>query len=168
MLLASAECDQCESHLQPFQGPPTPPRFDFTVREAATALVEVAQGTSYSTASYNAWLRGGRHEELRRQAQLAANWVQTLAPIVTAPLAKKGPRPSCAMPPNYCYFDAEIDSRAQAFAVLAIWGYEAGESRGRLWALHATHTARDRDRAPLFDRLPGTHWRWWSAMVRAR
>ncbi len=157
MLLADAECDQCESHLQPFQGPPTPPRFDFTVREAATALVEVAHGISYSTAAYNAWLRGGRHEELRRQAQLAANWVETLAPIVTAPLAETTwPETIVCDSTNYFYFDPDLDSRTQAFAVLAVWGYEAGSTRGRLWALHATHTAMDRDWAELFEQLPGT------------
>ena len=57
---------------------------------------------------------------------------------------------------NYFYFDPDLDSRTQAFAVLAVWGYESGSPRGRLWALHATHTAKDRDWAELFEQLPGT------------
>lgn len=89
MLENDAECDTCESHLETYQGPPTPTRFDFTVREAATALNEVARGTSYSAAAVVAWENsGGQLAQDQRQPQLAANWVETLTPIVTAPLAE--------------------------------------------------------------------------------
>ncbi len=55
---------------------------------------------------------------------------------------------------NYFYFD--LASRTQAFAVLAVWDYEARSTRGRLRARHATHTVKNRDWAELFEQLPGT------------
>jgi hypothetical protein len=157
MLEYGAGCDTCETHLETYQGPPTPTRFDFTVREAATTLNEVARGASYSEAAAAAWANSGRQfVEDRRQPQLAANWVETLTPIVTAPFAETSwPETIVCDSTNYQSWDAEVDANRQSFAILAVWGYEAGGQRGRLWALHATHTAKGPDWVRLFDQLPG-------------
>jgi hypothetical protein len=157
MLKEGAECDTCESHLETYQGPPTPTRFDFTVRQAATALDEVARGESYTSAGVAAWASVGRRVRGKQRAnQLVANWVETLTPIVTAPFAETSwPETIVCDSTNYQYYDKDLERNQQAFAILAVWGYEAGSKNGRLWALHATHEARRRDWARLFAQLPG-------------
>jgi hypothetical protein len=157
MLAAGAECDECESHLEPYQGPPTPPRFAFTVKEAATALVEVANGGSYNWVGATAWHRAGRVLLAdQRASQLAANWVETLTPIATASLREtEWPQTIVCDSTNYFYKDPATKQSLQAFAVLAVWGYEPGPGKGRLWALSASHGATGVDWLELFNRLDG-------------
>ncbi len=157
MLEHGAECDACESHLEPHQGPPTPRRFDFTVREAAEALVSVANGVSYTLAAEAAWASSGRQMgEDDRRPQLAANWVETLTPIATAPLAETTwPETIVCDTTSFQYTDQDTERNRQAFAVMAVWGYEAGDTRGRLWKVHASHRAKEADWRRVFDLLPG-------------
>jgi hypothetical protein len=51
---ASHFCEECEHVLDRHEGPQTTRRQVFTIREAAHALVEVAQGTSMRKASWAA------------------------------------------------------------------------------------------------------------------
>jgi len=155
MLDGASECDVCESHLAPHQGPAIPEHFDFTVRQAARALVQVAGGDTYGDATRAARLEIGRTRG-RRRPQLSANWVETLAPLVTAPLAETHwPETIVCDSTNYRRKDRVTGSSVLAFSVLAVWGYEAGQSTGRLWALHATHSAGFLDWQRLFDQLDG-------------
>ncbi len=67
------------------------------------------------------------------EAQLTVNWVETLAPTITAPLADTSwPETIVCDSTNYFYFNPELDSRTQAFAVLFVRGYEVENSRVRL------------------------------------
>lgn len=155
MLDGASECDTCESHLAPHQGPAIPEHFDFTVHQAARALVQVAGGVTYSD-STRAARRGVGRATGNRRAQLSANWVETLAPLVTAPLAETHwPETIVCDSTYYRRKDRVTGWPVLAFSVLAVWGYEAGQSTGRLWALHASHTAQTADWQRLFDQLDG-------------
>ena len=156
MLEHGAECDTCETHLETHQGPPTPARFVFTVREAASALAEVARGGSYSGAALNARMSAQQFGAEGRKPQLAANWVETLTPLATSTLTEKSwPQTIVCDSTSFQYTDNELGTKHQAFAVLAVWGYEAGQTKGRLWALRASHLAKVQDWVDLFDLLPG-------------
>lgn len=56
---------------------------------------------------------------------------------------------------NFIITDSWTNVRSQAFAVLAVWGYETGAKRGRLIALRASHTADTYDWQDVFALLPG-------------
>ena len=151
------ECDACESHLAAHQGPAVPEHFDFTVHQAAQALAQVAGGVSYSEATRAAQVGLGRVNAAdERRAQLGANWVETLAPLVTAPLAETHWPETIVCDSAWFYRrDRVTGAKVLAFSILAVWGYEAGQNTGRLWALHATHTAQVADWQRLFAQLDG-------------
>jgi hypothetical protein len=159
MLGIDTECDACETHLASFEGPPTPRHFHFSVREAAQALYDVAQGNSYTSAAQAAWRHAGQRANGRRQSQLVANWVETLTPIATEHL-KETSWPETIVCDSMSYQlknkGGRRGRRKQVFAVLAVWGYPANSPRGRLWALTASHSATKADWVKLFDTLPGT------------
>jgi hypothetical protein len=89
MLAVSSDCDMCETRLETYEGPPTPRGYYFTVHEVAAALFAVDKGASYSEAAETARLTVGRPLLTTHHCgQLVGNWVETLAPVVTAPYAE--------------------------------------------------------------------------------
>lgn len=158
MLVAAQECDTCEVHLEPHQGPQAPRRYTFSVREVAAALMSVANGETYTRAAVTARLQAGREElSVSYGAQLVGNWVETLSPIVTAPWAETAwPETIVCDSTDFWSTDPKTKRQRMMFNVLVVYGYEAGAKRGRLWALHATHRANAQGWLEVFDRLPGT------------
>ena len=81
VLPAGHTCNACESDLAPHQGPASPP----TVREAAAALVAIGSGLTYTEAAQHARARAGPPAAaVGLVAQLAANWMEALTPVVAA------------------------------------------------------------------------------------
>jgi hypothetical protein len=144
MLAASTDCDECETHLEPFEGPPTPRGYTFTVREVAAALYAVGTGESYTQAAMTARLTARRPLMTKNfGAQLVGNWVESLAEVVTARYAEtEWPETIvCDSTDFYTKKSPVTGNQVLNFNILAVWGYLAGSPRGRLVALRASHFA---------------------------
>ena len=150
-------CPSCESHLSAHQGPATPPSWAFPVREAAAALVAVASGQTYTEAAGVARVRAGRRPMAPGLgAQLVANWVEVLTPVVAAPHAEVGwPETVVCDSTSFLVTNTRTGVRSLAFSVLGVWGYDTGAARGRLRALRAFHRAGAHEWAEVFAALPG-------------
>jgi hypothetical protein len=151
------ECASCENPVPAHRGPKVVRRYEFPVREAAAALVSVGQGLSYTQASDRARRRIGRPETGVIGAQLVANWVEVLAPVATAPHAEVAwPETIIVDSTTFMVSNRAMHTTSLGFNLLAVWGYPAGERRGRLWAIRAAHEAKTADWMALFQSLPGT------------
>ena len=87
-------CRSCFTRLEPWEGQPGPRSYSFTAREIAELSVRVAAGDTYRSAAQAVRRLAGRPEAgqpapagRRRslsEGQLAANWVDCFADVVTA------------------------------------------------------------------------------------
>jgi Transposase, Mutator family len=87
-------CRSCLTQLEPWEGQPGPRSYSFTAREIAHLLVRVAEGSTYRSAAQAVRRLAGRPEAGRpapagarrslSEGQLAANWVDCFADVVTA------------------------------------------------------------------------------------
>jgi hypothetical protein len=151
------ECGSCENTVPAHKGPRVARRYEFPVREAATALVLVGQGLSYTEASARARRRGGRPQVNVSGAQLVENWVEVLGPVATAPYAEVAWPETIAVDSTKFMIKNPVTIRPSVgFSALAVWGYPAGESKGRLWAIRAVPEAKTADWTARFESLPGT------------
>ena len=158
LLDEATDCGACGAHLAAHQGPQTPRRYHYSIQEAATALVAVGEGKTYADAAVRVRqrARGGLRTN-KTQAQLVGNWVEVLAPIVTAPYAEtEWPETIVCDSTEFWGTHPETGHKMLLFCVLAVFGYETGAARGRLWALHASHHRNAPAWNELFDLLPGT------------
>ena len=128
--------------------------YRFPVTQAATALVMVGQGVSYSEAADRARVRSRR---TRREAgaQMVANWVEVLGPVVAAPHAvERWPETIVLDSTWFMVTNRRTGGTSLAFCVLGAYGYQAGE-RGWTWALHASPQGRQANWESLLRSLPG-------------
>lgn len=152
----SHTCPACERPVAAHEGATTPTRYEYAVREAAAALAGVGNGLTYTEASLVARARSGRNTAALG-AQLACNWVEVATPIVAQPHKETiWPETIVCDSTNFLVTDSWTNQRSQAFAVLAVWGYEAGAASGRLVALRASHQSTGADWWDLFSQLKGT------------
>jgi hypothetical protein len=101
-------------------------------------------------------------------AQLVANWVEVLAPMVTAPHAEVSwPETIVADTTRFVVTNRVTRKRTLGFVLLVVWGYPEGERRGRLWAVRAVREAKAADWMALFQSLPGTPALMITDMARA-
>lgn len=151
-------CPSCESDLAAHQGPRAPRTWAFPVREAAAALAAVGAGMTYTAASEVARERSGRPLFANGLgAQLVANWVEVLTPVVAARHAETAwPETIVCDKTTFMTTNVRTGQRSQAFAVMAVWGYHEGVRRGRLWALRASHHADEPAWSEVLAQLPGT------------
>lgn len=88
-------CVECSTRVEPWEGQAGAREYWFSAREVGHALALVAGGESYRQAAAAArraagrtheWMTGtrGRRRDPDRDGQLVANWVDSLAPIITA------------------------------------------------------------------------------------
>jgi hypothetical protein len=155
LVVAGGSCDHCENPVAEHQGPRVARTWRFPVAQAAAALVAVGQGVSYTEAADRIRVLGGRGR-VAAGAQMVANWVEVLGPVVAATHAETS-WPQTVVPDS-TWFDVtnrRTGDRSRAFAVLGAYGYPAGEPRGRTWALRASPRARQGDWAQLLSSLPG-------------
>lgn len=136
-------------------GPLVARRYEFPVKEAAHALILVGQGMSYTEAANRARVDRGRASR-EAVAQLVANWVETLGPVVCAPhRVTHWPETVVLDSTNFIVTNAHTGERSQAFAILGAWGYEAGETTGRALALWASPLARGANWLEFLARAEG-------------
>jgi len=82
-MTAAGDCLECERRLARHEGPPTPRRGTYTVREIAAALMRVGEGMSYRAAGRFVRRRAGR--KANGEGRLVADWVETYAPLIYQP-----------------------------------------------------------------------------------
>ncbi|MFO8076721.1 MAG: hypothetical protein R6T85_11460 [Egibacteraceae bacterium] len=154
-------CEECDNDIAAHQGPASPWRFEYLVREVSEALVALGRGMSYTDAARRARQAANRgREKPARQptnGQTVAEWVADFVPVVAAPHTET------AWPDQTLVLDAtefqwtnpRTGTSQQLFAVLAAWGYPS-EGEPRLWRLAAS----PRDDGAAWQRflaeLPGT------------
>jgi hypothetical protein len=148
-------CDHCENTVESHQGPRIARRYDFPVSQAADALVAVGQGISYTETADR--VRAQNHRvRYDNGAQLVANWVEVLGPVVGAEYAEvEWPETVVLDSTWFTVTNRRTGYNSQAFAVLGVHGYPSGEKRGRCWALRATPNRRAPEWEDFLLSLPG-------------
>jgi hypothetical protein len=152
-------CRSCFTQLEPWEGQPGPRTYSFNAREIAQLLVKLAEGSTYRSAAQAVRRLAGRPEAGQRptpagrwplsEGQLAANWVDCFADVVTAE-----DRPG-AWPPI-------VVLDAMAFQITS--GPNAGRRFHVLGAVG--HAARGRpQRVLLFEPAPQKSLADWKAFL---
>jgi hypothetical protein len=141
---ASHFCEECEHVLDRHEGPQTTRRQVFTIREAAHALVEVAQGTSMRKASWGArdsahrftTNRWGRQEP-SEHGQLSSDQIAMFGTLVRDALMPTEWPDAVAL--DETSFDVVVTditpngkvSQPGTVSVLGVYGYASGRGSGR-------------------------------------
>lgn len=148
-------CDHCENPVASHQGPRVAHRYDFPLSQAADAMVMVGQGVSYSETADRMRARN-RRDRYECGAQLVANWVEVLGPVVGEEYAETSWPETVVLDSTwFTVTNRRTGSTTQAFAVLAVHGYPDDAKRGRSWALRATPNRRAAQWEKLLRSLPG-------------
>lgn len=152
-------CRSCFTQLEPWEGQPGPRTYSFTASEIAQLLVKLAEGSTYRSAAQAVRRLAGRPEAGQRpspagrwslsEGQLAANWVDCFAEVVTeADRAREWP--------------PVVVLDAMAFQVLS--GPNAGRRFHVLGAVgHAARAAPQR--VLLFEPAPQKSLAEWKAFL---
>lgn len=99
-------------------------------RQAASALVMVGQGVSYTEAADRLRARN-RRDRFAGGAQLVANWVEVLAPVVAARHAEAAWPETVVLDSTwFMVTNTTMGTTTRAFSVLGAYGYEAGGLHG--------------------------------------
>lgn len=155
LVMEGHSCDQCENTVATHQGPRVAHRYEFPVVQAAAALVMVGQGVSYTETADRMRARN-RRDRFDCGAQLVANWVEVLGPVVTNDYAEmEWPETVVLDATWFMVTNARTGDTTRAFSVLGVHGYPSGQGRGRCWAIRATPTRTARDWEQLLRSLPG-------------
>jgi hypothetical protein len=148
-------CDHCENPVAAHQGPRVAHRYDFPVAQAAAALVMVGQGVSYTESSDRMRARSQR-DRFECGAQLVANWIEVLGPVVGADNAETAWPETVVLDSTwFMVVNRRTGVKTKAFSVLGVHGYPVGQKRGRCWALKATPTRRAHEWERLLRSLSG-------------
>jgi hypothetical protein len=148
LLTQSGVCDACDSVVHHHAGPVSPRSYAFPVREVASALVAVGTGASYARAADRARVSVGRRRLGGEQGgALVAEWLDLLAPIVLREYAETAWPQTLVLDRTWFMVDNPRAHAAPvvAFNVFGAYGYPGDGSRPRVWALHASHQARQAD-----------------------
>ncbi len=161
--VADGVCLTCDNPVHTHQGPVTMRRGFYQVKEMAGALVAVAQGITYAEAARrvrsNYW---GLHGSGRLGAnsveggQTIADWLNLFGPVISQRYAEDHwPETIVLDSTEYQYTDPRTGVQSQLFVILAAWGYEVGETRGRLWRVEARPYDQTSDWVDFLSALPG-------------
>ena len=155
LVAEAGACDHCENPVAAHQGPRVAHGYQFPVAQAAAALAMVGQGVSYTEAADRARVRS-RRSRRDAGAQMVANWVEVLGPVVSAPYAEQSWPESLVLDSTwFMVTNRRTGGTSLAFQVLGAYGYPLGERRGRTWALRASPQGRQADWEALLRSLPG-------------
>lgn len=139
-------CPTCERPLGPSEGPATPWRHDYLVREVAAALVSLGAGVSYTETAERiraqAW---GEEREWNRgpntniNGGLVADWLHQYGPVVAAAHAEtEWPDTLVLDSTEFKYTDRWSGIESRLFCVLFAYGYPADGTRARMWKIAAS------------------------------
>jgi hypothetical protein len=131
-------CDSCDTEVAAHRGLVTGRRYDFPVREVASAFIAIGGGASYQRAALRPPAAGGR--ELLEGAwggNRVPEWVDALAPVVLADQAETSwPETLVLDSTRFMALNVRTGTQTLAFNVLGAYGYPAlGHGRPRVFAL---------------------------------
>lgn len=142
MVSETGVCQHCDNPVHRHQGPLLTRDYEFHLRLAAKALIDVGSGVTYTEAAARARMAAGRGEYRGREpnGSLVAEWVDVLAPVLIDAHAETAwPETVLADSTTFFVTNNWTGVTSQAFAVVGTYGYEAGRHRGRLLGLYAAH-----------------------------
>jgi hypothetical protein len=155
LISVGAVCGHCGNPVPAHQGPSTPRRYEFPVLQAAEALVMVGQGMSYTETADRLRSRNSR-DRFECGAQLVANWVEVLTPVVAAEWKEDvWPETVVLDSTRFQVENRRTGTSSLAFHVLGAFGYEHGAASGRTLALHATPAGTNLDWIDLLQSRGG-------------
>jgi hypothetical protein len=141
--VTAGACDTCDNAVHAHQGPVAARTYAFPLREVAAAFVAVGTGASYYRAADRA-----RASASRRQlpgewgGATVAEWLDVFGPPLLAEYAETAwPETLVLDSTRFMVENVRTGTQRLAFNVLGAYGYPA-KGRGRVWALHAAHSAR--------------------------
>jgi hypothetical protein len=142
-LVAEQEvCQHCDNHVERHQGPVLTRDYEFHLHLAAKALIDVGSGLTYTEAAARARAAAGRGacNGAEPNGALVAEWMDVLAPLLVRAHAETSwPETVLVDSTNFIITNKRMGVSAQAFAIIAMYGYPAGTKRGRLLGMYATH-----------------------------
>ncbi len=134
-------CPTCERHHGPAEGPSTPCRHDYLVREVVMALVAIGGGDSYTDVAERvkaqAW--GEKRQWHRKPSTninggLVADRLQQYDPVVAEAHAEtEWPDTLVLDSTEFQYTDSWTDTKSRLFCVLFAYGYPSDGTQPRLW-----------------------------------
>jgi hypothetical protein len=156
-------CPTCERHHGPAEGPSTPWRHDYLVREMATALVAIGGGASYTDAAERvkaqAW---GEKRQWHRKSStninggLVADWLQQYGPVVAEAHAEtEWPDTLVLDSTEFQYTDSWTGTKSRLFCVLFAYGYPSDGTRPRMWKVASSPSDSGQHWADFLSALPG-------------
>jgi Transposase, Mutator family len=150
---AGHTCDQCGKDGY---GLAATPGSQYTLDEVVAALVDVARGATYVDAVKRLIAARDDDADLSVSGQTASDWVGRYGPAIAAAYAEREwPQTVVLDSTLFKWTNPRGFGSEDLFSILAVWGYPAGEVRGRLWALTASK-AHDTEAWKLFlQTLPG-------------
>ena len=142
-LIADGEvCQHCDNEVHRHQGPLLTRDYEFHLRLAAKALLDVGNGLTYTEAASRARATAGRdpYGGAQPNGTLVAEWIDVLAPpLVDAHAETSWPETVLVDSTNFIISNTRTGTSKQAFAIVAVYGYAQHSARGRLLGLHAMH-----------------------------
>jgi len=150
---AGHACDQCGK--EGF-GPAVTPGSRYTLDEVATALVDVARGATYTDSANRVRASRRGDGDSGRSGQSTADWLGRYGPAIAGAYAElEWPQTVVLDSTSFSWTNPGGSGSEDLFSILAVWGYPAGQVRGRLWALTASKS-HDTEAWKVFLRtLPG-------------
>ena len=143
LVVEGGVCAHCDNPVHRHQGPALTSGYEFHLRLAAQALMDVGTGLTYTEAAARARVASGRgpYEGREPTGALVAEWVDVLAPVLLrehAPVA--WPETVLLDSTNFLITNPRAAlAPSQAFAIVAVYGYDGGAARGRPLGLYAAH-----------------------------
>lgn len=165
LLSESGVCAHCDNGVERHQGPVVTPEYQFHLRLAAQALIDVGAGSTYTEAAAKARVMAGKgpYQGLEANGELVAQWVDVFAPVLIAAYAETAwPETVLVDSTNFIITNSFNGQSAQAFAIIGFYGYDAGQTRGRPLGFYAAHEHLAQDYADAIDHLealPAPHLR---------
>ncbi len=156
-------CPTCERHHGPAEGPATPWRHDYLVREVATALVAIGAGATYTDTAERvkaqAW---GEKRQWHRKLStninggLVADWLQQYGPVVAAAHEEtEWPDTLVLDSTEFQYKDSWTGTKFRLFSVLFAYGYPGDGTRPRMWKVASSPSDSGQHWADFLATLPG-------------
>src|SRR5918995_7053435 len=156
-------CRSCFTQLEPWEGQPGPRTYSFTAREVAYLLVRVAEGATYRSVAQAVRRLAGRPEAgqprsgRRRslsEGQLAANWVDCFAELVTRSDPQRG-WPAIVVLDSIAFEVVSGANAGRRFQVLGAVGHERRGAPQRVVLLEPAPRKSLADWKAFLARLPG-------------
>lgn len=139
-------CPTCERPFGPSEGPTTPARHEYLVREVAGALVAIGRGSSYASVAEQvraqAWgetRQWNRSLNTHASGGLVAEWLHQYGPIIAAAHAEiEWPDTLVLDSTEFKHTDSWTGVETRLFSVLFAYGYPADGSKPRVWRIAAS------------------------------